>query len=92
MRATSASDPRRLKRLQRLLREGMKPSRFYDDNPADTGSLYRKRWESNLDICADIMRESPDPDLVKFAKQMIIDAMGQLPLTFAEWSKKTTSK
>jgi hypothetical protein len=68
----------RLKRLRRALREVRKPSRWYYDDPADTGSLYRKRTLAGLDICLDIIVNSPDGGL-------LCNARGLLPLTFAQW-------
>jgi hypothetical protein len=85
MTATSKSDPARLKRLQREIREGMKPSRLYLDDLSDTRSLYRRRWLAFVDIIADIIEHSPDAALVSFAKESMQDARQQLPNTFAYW-------
>jgi hypothetical protein len=87
LHAVSRLDPIRLKRLQRALREGMKPSRWYDDDPTDTKSLYRRRWLAGLDICRDTVQNSPDRDLVQFAEKALSDAREQLPLTFAAWEE-----
>jgi hypothetical protein len=78
-------DALRIKRLRRSLKEGMKTSRLYHDNPADTGSLYRKRWITVLEVYADIIKNSSDKKLVEFAKDMFADYEKQLPKTFADW-------
>ncbi|MDQ6702518.1 MAG: hypothetical protein M3Z96_05145 [Pseudomonadota bacterium] len=78
-------DAPRLKRLRRALREVKKPSRWYHDDPADTGSLYRKRTIAGLDVCLDIIVNSPDGALVDSAKGLLCNARGLLPLTFAQW-------
>jgi len=78
-------DAPRIKRLRRALKEGMKPSRLYYDDPADIGSLYRKRWIAILEIYADIIENSPDKWLVRFAKDMLAGWEKQLPKTFADW-------
>jgi hypothetical protein len=81
-------DAPRVKRLRRVLKEGMKPSRWYHDDPADTGSLYRKRVIATLDVSADIIENSPDKALVGFAKDLLTDSEKQLPKTFADWLSK----
>jgi hypothetical protein len=85
-------DAPRIKRLRRALKEGMKPSRWYHDNPADTGSLYRKRWIAGLEVYADIIENSLDKELVLFAKSCVADAEKQLPKTFADWLKAQGGK
>lgn len=73
-------DAPRLKRLRRALREVKKPSRWYHDDPTDTGSLYRKRTIAGLDVCLDIIVNSPDGALVDSAKGFLCNARGLLPL------------
>ncbi|HEY8097241.1 MAG TPA: hypothetical protein VIE65_14245 [Methylobacter sp.] len=85
MTATSKSDPARLKRLQLAIREGNKPSRWYDDDISDTRSLYRRRWLALVDISAEIIEHSPDAELVSFSEETMQDARRQLPNTFAYW-------
>jgi hypothetical protein len=79
------SDMPRMLRLRRAMKEAMKPSRWYYDDPADTGSLYRKRWLATLDVALDILANSSDKKLVDFATGMLGLARSQLPRTFDKW-------
>jgi hypothetical protein len=81
-------DAPRIKRLRHAIKEGRKPSRWYDDDPADVGSLYRKRVIASVDVCADIIENSHDKELVLFAKECVSDFKEQLPKTFADWLSK----
>jgi hypothetical protein len=80
------TDKPRFNRLVRAWREGMKPAPLYADDLADTRSLYRRRWVACLDVALDIIKNSPDKNLVAEARRFLFDARAQLPKTFAEWA------
>jgi hypothetical protein len=88
MLQTISTDMPRLRRLRRARKEATKPSRWYYDDPADTGSLYRRRTLAALDVVLDIIKNSPDKNLVDSARQLLIRVRAQLPKTFAEWADK----
>jgi hypothetical protein len=81
------SDKVRLRQFRRALKESIKPSRWYYDNPADKGSAYRRRYIAVLETAADIIENSPCDGLVGFARNFVADARGQLPVTVAAWIK-----
>jgi hypothetical protein len=67
------------------LKEGMKPSRWYRDDPNDKGSLYLKRVTATKDIALDIIENSDDQRLIDDAKKFLVDVSVRLPKTFATW-------
>jgi hypothetical protein len=85
LQARSEIDPVRLKKLQHALREAMKPSRWYYDDPTNTASLYRKRYEAVIDISVDILKHSQDAELIAFVTKLLDRAHVQLPRTYAFW-------
>jgi hypothetical protein len=82
------SDKMRATRYFDTMKQGLKPSSTYHDDPTDTGSLYLKRMKVIMLACVDIIENSSDKELIKTATTQLGYMKDQVPNTVKTWPEK----